>query len=78
MRLSSFCPAVLANLKLDYCFSDILKTVKNLDVHERHLIMIVCSLLQINPSTSAARRKVILEGRKGENMYASKRESTKF
>ena len=33
MRLSSFCPAVLANLKLDYCFSDILKTVKNLDVH---------------------------------------------
>ena len=36
------------------CFSDILKTVKNPAVHERHMIskvMIICNLLQVNPAT---------------------------
>ena len=35
-------------------FSDILKMIKNLAVHERHMIsevMIICNLLYINPAT---------------------------
>lgn len=53
------------------CFSDILKMIKNIAVHERHMIsevMIICNLLQVNPATSATQRKVILNGKKSENI----------
>ena len=40
----------------DYCFADVLKAVKSLTDHERHMItevIVICKLLLVNPATSA-------------------------
>ena len=40
----------------DYCFADVLKAVKSLTDHERHMItevIVICKLLLVNPATIA-------------------------
>ena len=48
---------VLINDMQINCFADVLKVVKSLTDHERHMItevIVICKLLLVNPATSAS------------------------